>query len=371
MEKIRVIISGGGTGGHVFPAIAIANAIKARYKNAQILFVGANGRMEMHKVPEAGYEIVGLDVAGLNRRQPWKNVSIIWKLLKSMFRAKKLLKEFKPNIAIGVGGYASGPTLKQANSLNIPTLLQEQNSYAGITNKLLAKEASRICVAYEGMEKFFPADKIVMTGNPCRQDLLNKDITREEAAKFFEFDPNKKVILVLGGSLGSRTINQSMFNGLEKFTEKDIQVIWQCGAGYLFDLNIEMTHKTKHSNVHILDFIQRMDLAYKLADLVVSRAGASSISELSLLVKPVILVPSPNVAEDHQTQNALALVKKDAALLIADKDAEQLLVDVAVETVLSDKKLEELSNNISKLAQHDSANRIVDEVVKIIEADKK
>lgn len=371
MEKIRVIISGGGTGGHIFPAIAIANAIKGRHKDAEILFVGANDRMEMTKVPEAGYEIVGLDVAGLNRKQPWKNVSIIWKLIRSMGRAKRILKDFKPDIAIGVGGYASGPTLKKATSLNIPTLIQEQNSYAGITNKLLAKEAAKICVAYEGMETFFPADKIVMTGNPCRQDLLNAKITREEAAQFFNFDPNKKVVLVIGGSLGSRTINQSMFNSLEKFTEKDIQVIWQCGAGYLFDLNVEMTHKTKHSNVLILDFIKRMDLAYKLADLVISRAGASSISELSLLGKPVILIPSPNVAEDHQTQNALALVKKDAAIMIADKDADKLMVDAAVEAVLSDDKLNELSNNISKLAQHNSANRIVDEVVKIIEANRK
>lgn len=371
MNQIKVVISGGGTGGHIFPAIAIANAIKERFPEAEILFVGADNRMEMTKVPEAGYKIVGLDIAGLNRKQPWKNIPILFRLLKAMRRAKQVLKEFKPDIAIGVGGYASGPTLRKASSLRIPTLLQEQNSYAGITNKLLAKDAAKICVAYEGMETFFPAHKIVLTGNPCRQDLLNNKITREEAAAFFEFDPNKKTILVIGGSLGSRTINQSMFNGLEEFTKNDIQVIWQCGASYSFDLNVEMTHKTKHSNVHILDFIKRMDLAYKLADLVISRAGASSISELCLLGKPAILIPSPNVAEDHQTQNALALVKKDAAIMIADKNADKELVTAAVETILSEDKLKELSQNISKLAQHNSANRIVDEVVKIIEANRK
>lgn len=368
MNRMKVIISGGGTGGHIFPAIAIANAIKERYPQSDVLFVGANDRMEMQKVPEAGYEIVGLDVAGFNRKQLWKNVSVLWRVYKSMRLAKQIIKKFHPDIAIGVGGYASGPTLQKAASLGIPTLLQEQNSYAGITNKLLAKKAKTICVAYEGMEAFFPKEKIVMTGNPCRQDLLNESITREEAAAHFNLDPKKKTILVIGGSLGSRTINQSMFNGLEQFGENDIQVIWQCGAGYLFDLNIEMTHKKKISTARIVDFISRMDYAYKAADLVISRAGASSISELCLLGKPTILIPSPNVAEDHQTQNALALVKKNAAILIADKDADAQLIGTSIETILSDSKLKTLSANISKLAQHNSANRIVDEAVKIIEA---
>lgn len=371
MSKIKVVISGGGTGGHIFPAIAIANAIKERHPEADILFVGANDRMEMKKVPEAGYEIIGLDVAGFNRKQLWKNVSVLLRLFKSMKHAKKVLKQFKPDIAIGVGGYASGPTLKRANSLGIPTLLQEQNSYAGVTNKLLAKKAAAICVAYDGMEKFFPASKIVMTGNPCRQDLLNDSITREEASAYFNFDPHKKTVLVVGGSLGAKTINQAMFNNLELFGKHDIQVIWQCGGNYLFDLNVELTHKKEISSVRILDFISRMDYAYKAADLVISRAGASSISELCLLGKPTILIPSPNVAEDHQTQNALALVKKEAAIMIADKEADALLVQTAIDTILSDNTLQLLSQNISKLAQHNSANRIVDEVERIIAKQKK
>ena len=371
MKEIRVVISGGGTGGHIFPAIAIANAIKGRYPNAEILFVGAEDRMEMKRVPAAGYDIIGLQVAGFNRKNLFKNIPVLWKLMKSLRKAKKVLKDFHPQIAIGVGGYASGPTLKMANSIGIPTLIQEQNSYAGVTNKLLAEKAATICVAYDGMERFFPKDKIVMTGNPCRQDLASADITKDEAYKFFNLNPDKKTILIIGGSLGSRTINRSIIQNIDAIESSGFQVIWQCGELYLFDLKVELSHKLDASDIHLFDFISRMDLAYKAADLVISRAGASSISELSLLGKPTILIPSPNVAEDHQTQNALALVNKDATVMVADEDAESDLIQTAIEVMNDNKKLKSLSENISKLAQLNSADRIVDEVVKIIDKSKK
>ncbi len=281
MEQKRIVISGGGTGGHIFPAIAIANAIKKRFPDAKILFVGAENRMEMKRVPAAGYDIVGLEIAGFNRKNLLKNFSVLWKLQKSLRKAKKVLKDFKPQIAIGVGGYASGPTLKKASSLGIPTLIQEQNSYAGVTNKLLAEKASRICVAYEGMEQFFPKNKIVLLGNPCRQDLSSSDITKEEADKFFNLDTNKKTILIIGGSLGARTINESIVKHLEKIAKSDIQIIWQCGENYLHDLILILDNNNNPQNIHLYDFISRMDLAYKAADLVISRAGAGSISELS------------------------------------------------------------------------------------------
>ena len=370
MSKIKVIVSGGGTGGHIFPAIAIADSIKNRYPDADILFVGANNRMEMERVPLAGYPIVGLDVAGFYRTQLWRNFRVLLKLRKSLKRAKKTIKDFKPNIVIGVGGYASGPTLKQANRLGIPTLIQEQNSYAGITNKLLAKGATKICVAYEGMEKFFPADKVVVTGNPFRQSLLNKDITREQAAEYFKLDPTKKTILVVGGSLGAGTINQSMLGGLDKLIADGIQVIWQCGKNYIFDLKIELKHKTDPSEIYLYEFIDRMDLAYKIADLVISRAGAGSISELSLLGKPTILIPSPNVAEDHQTKNAQALVERDAALMVEDSQASEKMVDIALETINSDERLAMLSANIKKMAFPGATDKITDEIVKIIEQNK-
>lgn len=366
MKQKKIIISGGGTGGHIFPAIAIANAIKGRFPDAEILFVGAENRMEMQKVPAAGYKIIGLEVAGFNRKNLLKNISVLWKLRKSMNKAKKILKEFKPQIAIGVGGYASGPTLKIAESLGIPTLIQEQNSYAGVTNKLLAKKAAKICVAYEGMERFFPKDKVILTGNPCRQDLLNPDITKDEAMQFFGLDPDKKTILIVGGSLGSRTINRSVIQNINKIKDSNVQIIWQCGQIHFFDLKVELSHTIDTGNIHLYDFIGRMDLAYKAADLVISRAGASSISELSILAKPVILVPSPNVAEDHQTKNAMALVDKDAAILIKDNDACEQLIDTALSTVNNKGKLDMLSGNIVKLAQLNSADRIVDEVVKLI-----
>lgn len=366
MNELRVIISGGGTGGHVFPAIAIANTIKKRYPDAHILFVGAEGRMEMEKVPVAGYDIIGLEVAGLNRKNLFKNFSTLVKFRKALRRAGKIIKDFKPDIVIGVGGYASAPTLYKASQMGIPTLVQEQNSFAGISNKFLGKKASAICVAYNGMERFFPKDKIMLTGNPCREELFSPKITREAAYKEFDLDHDKKTLLVVGGSLGSRTINKSLFSGIDALSESDIQIIWQCGKLYYFELNMDLASKNNPENVHIYEFINRMDLAYKAADLVISRAGASSISELSMLGKPVILVPSPNVSEDHQTMNAMALVNNGAAVLIKDNEANEKLVKMALETIHDKEKLKSLSANIQKMALPDSANRIVDEAIKLI-----
>ena len=366
MKKYRIIISGGGTGGHIFPAISIANTFKKRFPDAEILFVGADNRMEMEKVPAAGYKIVGLPVSGFDRANLLNNVKVLARLVKSLRLAKKTIREFKPDLAVGVGGYASGPTLWMAASEGVPTLIQEQNSYAGVTNKLLAKKADKICVAYEGMEKFFPADKIVLTGNPVRKDLEDVKDRREEALAFFGLTPEKKTILVVGGSLGARTINRSVQAGLENLAATpDVQVIWQTGR-YYYE-NVSSCLKA-YPNIPIWcsDFISRMDYAYAAADLVVSRAGASSISELCLLGKPVILVPSPNVAEDHQTKNALALVRKDAAILVADKDAEGQLIASALEIIHEEKRLRALSTNIHSLALCDSAEHIVDEMLGII-----
>lgn len=364
IEDMRVIISGGGTGGHIFPAISIANAIKSRYPKAEILFVGAEGRMEMKRVPEAGYEIVGLPVAGFDRKKLYRNIAVLYKLQKSLFRAKKTIRNFKPDIAIGVGGYASGPLLKVAASNGIPTLVQEQNSYPGVTNKLLAKKALKICVAYEGMERFFDKEKIILTGNPCRDSLFS-GVTKEEACRFFELDPNKKTILVIGGSLGSRTINMSFAQNKELIPD-DVQVLWQSGEYYYSELYLEIGHAPNKKSFKLFDFIKRMDMAYAVADLVVSRAGAGSISELSLLKKPTILVPSPNVAEDHQTKNAMALVEKKAAILIKDDEAIETLVKAAIETVNDEKLLQELASNIEEFAHADAANKIVNEVIKIV-----
>ncbi len=361
----RVIISGGGTGGHIFPAISIANAIKARYPEVEILFVGAENRMEMERVPAAGYKIVGLPVAGFDRKNLFNNIGVLIKLRKSLSLARKVIRGFKPEIAIGVGGYASGPTLKAANRANIPTLLQEQNSYAGVTNKLLAKKAAKICVAYDGMEQFFPKEKIVLTGNPVRQDLQCSEEKRKEAYNYFKLDPNNKTILVIGGSLGARTINQSMIKGLKKISNSDVQFIWQSGK-YYFEDSKKNLQDYPNCPVFLSDFISRMDLAYSVADLIISRAGAGSISEFCMLGKPVILVPSPNVAEDHQTRNALSLVNKNAAVIIADKDAGNLLVDKALEVIHNETELEKLSTNILKLALPDAADTIVDEIEKIL-----
>ena len=366
---MKYIISGGGTGGHIFPAISIANAIKKQDPFAEILFVGAIGRMEMERVPQAGYPIEGLPVRGFDRKNLLKNVSVIIDLLKSTRKAKKIISAFKPDIAIGVGGYASAPTLKAASKFGVPTLLQEQNSYAGVTNKLLAARASKICVAYEGMEKFFPAEKIILTGNPVRQDLFAIVSKAREAYDYFGFDPAKKTILIVGGSLGARTINRSIKEGLQSLAGSDVQCIWQTGKLYVTEAR-EAAASFRNSNMIVTDFVTRMDYAYAIADLVISRAGASSISELCLLAKPVILVPSPNVAEDHQTKNALALVNRDAAVMIRDADAEKSLVPKALELIENNPALEQLSKNIAQLAQRNSADRIVDEVFKIIEQRK-
>ncbi|MDR1259352.1 MAG: undecaprenyldiphospho-muramoylpentapeptide beta-N-acetylglucosaminyltransferase [Tannerellaceae bacterium] len=362
----RIIISGGGTGGHIFPAISIANVIKERFPEAEILFVGAHDRMEMERVPAAGYRIVGLPVSGLNRANLLKNVKVVARLIKSLRLAYKIVREFKPDIAIGVGGYAAGPTLWVAAKRRIPILIQEQNSYAGVTNKLLAKKAARICVAYEGMERFFPAGRIIITGNPVRTDLEKRSGQKAEALTFWNLSPGEKIILVLGGSLGARTLNNSIMKHLDTLLDSGVQLIWQTGRFYHAEVCKSMKKYKDTSAIRCVEFIARMDYAYASADLVVSRAGAGTISELCLLAKPVVLVPSPNVAEDHQTKNAMALVEKDAAILVSDKDAENILVDRALEVVADDKRLAALSDAIAPMARRHSAGRIVDEVIRVI-----
>lgn len=375
--KPRIIISGGGTGGHIFPAISIANAIKELCPEAEILFVGAEGRMEMQRVPDAGYKIIGLPVAGFDRKNLLKNIPVLYKLAKSLWMTRKILKDFKPQVAVGVGGFASGPTLKAASKMGIPILIQEQNSFAGVTNKLLAKSADKICVAYEGMDNFFPADRIILTGNPVRQNLLTHQSNHDEAVQNFGFDKTKKIILIVGGSLGARTINDTMKAAIDMVKgNKDIQFIWQTGKIYIEEVKQFIKEKTGDEvtdhhvasipNLFITEFIKNMDDAYAAADLVISRAGAGSISEFCLLRKPVILVPSPNVAEDHQTKNALALVSKDAALYVKDSESVHNLMPVALDTVRDDKKLKSLSENIATLALPDSANIIAKEVLKLI-----
>lgn len=367
-KDIRILISGGGTGGHIFPAIAIANEIKRRFPSAQLLFVGAEDRMEMERVPAAGYEIVGLPVCGFDRKNLLRNFAVLLKLFKSMRRARAILRDFKPDVAIGVGGYASGPMLKEAQKRGVPTLIQEQNSYAGVTNKLLAARATVICVAYDGMEKFFPAEKIVMTGNPVRRNLVDCSLSRDEAVARFGLDARRKTILVIGGSLGARTINESIKDGLEviKSHEADVQVIWQTGKYYDADTR-EALERSGARNVLRMPFIADMDVAYRAADLVVSRAGASSISELQLLGKASILVPSPNVAEDHQTKNAQALVAKDAAIMVRDADAVVSLARLMIETVADEARLRSLAANVGKMALRDADSHIVDEVEKILQ----
>ena len=366
MANQKFIISGGGTGGHIFPAISIANALKKKRPDAKFLFVGAEGRMEMEKVPNAGYEIVGLPVSGFNRGSLLKNFKVLFRLFKSLRMAKKVVRDFAPDIAVGVGGYASGPTLFMAHRSGVPTVLQEQNSYAGVTNKLLAKKAAKICVAYEGMERFFPQDKIILTGNPVRQDFLEVAPKSQEAYDFFHFSPAKKTLLIIGGSLGARTINQSVIAGLSKLKEAGIQVLWQTGKLY-YEGALKAYEPFKTDDIVVTDFVKRMDYAYSIADLVVSRAGASSISELCLLGKPSILVPSPNVAEDHQTKNAQALATRNAAVMVADKDANSVLLDEAIRMIADEPLLNELGENAKKMAQLDSADRIADEILKLIE----
>jgi UDP-N-acetylglucosamine--N-acetylmuramyl-(pentapeptide) pyrophosphoryl-undecaprenol N-acetylglucosamine transferase len=369
-KELRVIISGGGTGGHIFPAVSIANAIKALRPDAKILFVGALGRMEMQRVPAAGYEIKGLPICGFNRKNLLKNIAVLCKIWKSQRMAKNIISTFKPMAAVGVGGYASGPTLNEAAKMGIPCLIQEQNSYAGVTNKILSKKASKICVAYEGMERFFPADKIIMTGNPVRQNLLETTITREEAIKSFGLDPAKKTILIVGGSLGARTVNESILNHLDTVEESNAQFIWQTGKYYNASIMSALKAHQELPMLHVTDFISDMGSAYAAADLVISRAGAGSISEFCLLGKPVILVPSPNVAEDHQTKNALALVNKQAALYVKDAEAIDVLLKQAINIVNKPEQLESLSKNIKKMALPNSANIIAEEVIKLTESYK-
>lgn len=366
-KQLNVLISGGGTGGHIFPALSIANGIKERRPDANILFVGAENRMEMEKVPAAGYKIVGLPVSGFDRKHLLRNVKVIARLLKSMHMAKKIIADFKPDIAIGVGGYASGPILKEAQKRGVPTLIQEQNSYAGVTNKLLAQKASAICVAYEGMDRFFPADKILVTGNPVRQNILNCPLTPQQARQKFGLDPDKRTILVVGGSLGARTINNCIADALDTIkADSDVQMIWQTGK--IYDAQARATmQKHKPGNVVQQAFVANMDEAYRAADLVVSRTGASSISELQLLGKASLLVPSPNVAEDHQTKNALALVERGAAVMVRDADAGQRLMAEALPLVKDDVKLKKLSANISKMALRNAVGDIVDRVMQIVE----
>ena len=366
-QELRIIISGGGTGGHIFPAVSIANEIKAKRPDAKILFVGAEGRMEMQRVPAAGYEIKGLPIAGSDRKYLLKNVPVLFKILKSRRLARRIVKDFRPQVAVGVGGYASGPTLNVAESMHIPTVLQEQNSYAGVTNKLLAKHASQICVAYEGMERFFPAEKIMLTGNPVRQNILDTKMTRDEALAVFSLKPNKKTILFVGGSLGARTINESILNHLETIRNSGVQIIWQTGKYYSEEINAELQRRGCPDNLLVKDFISDMAAAYSAADLVISRAGAGSISEFCLLGKPVILVPSPNVAEDHQTKNALALVQKSAALMVTDADARRALLPLAVNTVTDVLRLEDLSRQICKWAKPNAASDIADVVIALAE----
>ena len=364
-KELRVIISGGGTGGHIFPAVSIANAVKALRPDAKILFIGAKGRMEMQRVPAAGYDIKGLPIRGFFRPL-WKpaNIGVAIDYLKSKWLAKKILRDFKPQVAVGVGGYASSAALGAANSLGIPTLLQEQNSYAGLANKTLASKAKKICVAYEGMERFFPSQKIMLTGNPVRQQLLDSSISHDDAVRSFGFDPQKKTVLIVGGSLGARTLNESVLAHLEDIKESGIQFVWQTGKYYSAEISERMKgHEL--SNLVITDFVSDMATAYKAADLVVSRAGAGSISEFCLLGKAVILVPSPNVAEDHQTKNALALVNKQAALYVKDSEAAKLLLPLAIDTAKDDTKLQSLSTNILKMALPDSAEIIAKEVIKL------
>ncbi|MFD2968329.1 undecaprenyldiphospho-muramoylpentapeptide beta-N-acetylglucosaminyltransferase [Sphingobacterium bambusae] len=361
----KVIISGGGTGGHIFPAIAIANALKRLQPDVEILFVGANGRMEMERVPAAGYEIVGLDIQGIDRKSLVKNLGLPFKMLDSLLKARRLIKSFKADVAVGVGGYASGPLLMMANALGLPTLIQEQNSYAGVTNKRLGRKASKICVAYEGMDKFFPAQKILLTGNPIRRSSVQIEGREREGLASFGLQEGKKTLLVTGGSLGAKTLNDCVLAGLDSFVEQDIQVIWQCGSYYYEALKNTLVDRLP-ANVVLLPFLQRMDYAYAAADFVVSRAGAGTISELCAVGKPVILVPSPNVAEDHQTKNAKALVSKDAAILVSDISARTNLVDTIISLANDEAKCFELSEQISKLAMLDADETIAKEVLKLI-----
>lgn len=364
MAKKKFILSGGGTGGHIYPAVAIANELKLRFPDAEFLFVGAQDKMEMQKVPQAGYAIKGLWIAGLQRKLTLQNLMFPLKLMSSLWKARGIVREFKPDVVIGTGGFASGPTLQAAGAMGIPTVVQEQNSYPGITNKMLAKKAAKICVAYEGLERFFPKDKIVFTGNPVRQDLIAMHGHKAQAVEYFKLDPNKKTLLVLGGSLGSRRINQLIAKEVVNIAAQGVQVIWQCGKFYYE----EYRHFGDKENIQVMAFIDRMDLVYAAADIVISRAGASSVSELCLVGKPVIFIPSPNVAEDHQTKNAKAIVDKGGAILLKESELDTQFESVFNNLLNDENKQHELGENILKLAKPNATKEIVDEIVKLIES---
>ncbi len=363
-RKLRVIVSGGGTGGHIFPAVSIANAVKQNYPDTEILFIGAEGKMEMEKVPAAGYKIIGLPVVGLKRKLSFSLITFAFKVMKSLNLAKKIIKEFKPDVVVGVGGYASGPALRAATSLHIPCLIQEQNSYPGVTNKILAKKAAKICVAYDNMDKFFPSEKIIKTGNPVRSDIKNIVNKTPEAFDFFKLNPTKPVILIVGGSLGALTINDSIAKGLQNFIDKDIQIIWQTGKTY-FAKAKEIAENLNSPNIYVSDFIYKMDFAFSVADIIITRAGASTISELCIVGKPAIFVPSPNVSEDHQTKNARALCDVDAATMVTDIESREKLVEKAIKLLSDKEKCEILSKNIKKLELPDAADIIAKEVYKL------
>ncbi|AXB56632.1 undecaprenyldiphospho-muramoylpentapeptide beta-N-acetylglucosaminyltransferase [Flavobacterium fluviale] len=361
MTKYKFILSGGGTGGHIYPAIAIANELKLQFPDAEFLFVGAKDKMEMQKVPQAGYEIKGLWIAGLQRKLTLQNMMFPLKLASSLLESRRIIKKFKPNVVIGTGGFASGPLLQAAGSAGIPTVVQEQNSFPGITNKLLSKKANKICVAYQNLERFFPKEKIVLTGNPVRQDLIDIESKRDEAIAFYGLDPNKKTVLVLGGSLGARRINQLIEKELQNFLSQNVQVIWQCGKLYFEDYK-----KYNQSNVKVVDFIERMDFVYAASDVIISRAGASSVSELCIVGKPLIFIPSPNVAEDHQTKNAQAIVDAKGAILLKESELESQF-SIVFEALLKDQgKQKQLSDNIKKLAMPNATKVIVEEIKKLL-----
>lgn len=362
MKKLKFILSGGGTGGHIYPAIAIANELKSRFPDAEFLFVGAKDKMEMQKVPQAGYKIRGLWIAGLQRRLTFDNTLFPVKLITSLLKARRIIAEFKPDVVVGTGGFASGPLLQVASFAGIPSVIQEQNSYPGITNKLLSKKADKICVAYEGLERFFPNGKMVLTGNPVRQDLIDIDSKRTEALDYFKLDPNKKTLLVLGGSLGARRINQLIAKEVVGFTAQNVQVIWQCGKLY-FD---EYESFSEKENIQVMAFIDRMDLVYAAADVVISRAGASSVSELCIVGKPTIFIPSPNVAEDHQTKNAQAIVDKGGAILIRESELDTQFTRIFNKLVSDESLQRNLSENIKKLAKVNATKDIVEEIIKLI-----
>lgn len=364
MKLERVVVSGGGTGGHIFPAIAIADEIKRRYPDVEIRFVGAVGKMEMEKVPQAGYPIEGLEIVGFQRKLTLSNLLLPFKIVKSLWKARRILKSFKPQVVIGVGGYASGPTLKAATMLRLPTLVQEQNSFPGKTNKILAKSVTKLCVAYDGLERFFPKEKIVFTGNPTRKEMITTEGKQQEGYEFYGFDSNKKTLLIIGGSLGARTLNESVLLKWEELTASGVQVLWQCGKLYFDQLN-EIVKNGDTSAIKMVQFIVRMDLAYAIADVVVSRAGAISVSELCLVKKPTILVPSPNVAEDHQTKNAMALVDKNAAILVKDSEAKEQLIVTALELLGDQERQRSLAKQIETLGRPNATKDIVDVVEQI------